>query len=95
MEGIRFYEEFENKRKGISNGNVVAVIHENNWYRQDATGRLQLLYEAIGAVYFYPNSPVCGTGVSQEYLWSTCKRVSESKAREIHPELFTVLDKPD
>ncbi len=51
MKGVSFYEEFANKRKGVSEGNCVAVLVER------------------------------------------CKRVSEQRAREIHPELFKYLEK--
>jgi hypothetical protein len=92
MKDFRFYEVYKNKRKGITEGNVIAVIPENKWIDQDRTGKAQLMYDSIGAVYFRPNSPVCGSGVSQDYLWAMCKRISESKAREIHPALFQYLD---
>ena len=92
MRGVRFYEEFDNKRKGISNGNVVAVIPENRWIKEYADGSTDLIYDAISAVFYHPDSDVCGTGVSQGYLRASCKRVSESKARKIHPRLFEVLD---
>lgn len=95
MKGYRFYEEFDNKRKGISNGNVVAVIPENRWTEQYPDGSIDVIYDVIGAVFYHPNSDVCGTGASQGYLSESCKRVSESKARKIHPKLFEVLDMPD
>jgi len=95
MKGIRFYEEYNDKRKGISNGNVVAVIPENRWIIEHADGSTDLIYDAISAVFYRPNSDVCRTGVSQGYLWDSCKRISESKAREIHPALFQYLDQAD
>lgn len=92
MVGIRFYEEYSNKRKGIKQGNVVAVIPENKWIDYRSHGTAELLFDGIGAVFFYPNSPVCGTNVAQGYLRESCKRISESKARQIHPALFQYLD---
>ena len=98
MKGYRFYEEFgdaKNKRKGISQGNVVALWlsldesgYDHPWYisNHDVVG------EGFGAVFFTPNSPVNWNCVSADYLHETCKRVSEKRAREIHPELFKRLD---
>jgi hypothetical protein len=82
MRGIRFYEEFTHKRKGISAGNAVAIGESN----RDGT------FEAIGALYDTPNSPVASTAVSDSYLFKNCKRVSEARAREVHPNLFQYLD---
>ena len=52
-----------------------------------------LSIEGAGAVFFEPDSPVCGCSISLEYLQTRCKRISESKAREIHPRLFDYLDR--
>lgn len=88
MYGYRFYEEYENKPKGVSAGNVVAVnCVDPAFWSGDGMAR-----EAMGAVLFSPNSPVGSTSVSQKYLRTKCKRVSEHAARAIHPTLFGVLD---
>jgi hypothetical protein len=84
VKGFRFYEEFADKRKGASEGNVVAVLVANGL---SSTG----LYDAIAGVDERPNSPVAGTGVQPLYLRKRCKRVSESRAREIHRQLFAYL----
>jgi hypothetical protein len=47
--------------------------------------------DAVGAVYYTPNSPVATTGVSWEYIREKCKRIPESMAKEIHPELWNYL----
>ncbi len=52
----------------------------------------KLCYEAIAALFEQPNSPVAGTGVALDYLRQKCKRISEAKARTIHPALFERLD---
>lgn len=49
--------------------------------------------DAIGAVYSHADSGVASVGASPDYLRKLCKRVSEAKAREIHPTLFRVLDR--
>ena len=88
MKDWRFYEEFEHKRKGVSAGNVVAV------YLPTWTESLMLTkcVEALSALFFRPNSPVSFGGVSLGHLQEKCKRVSETRAREVHPALFERLD---
>lgn len=100
MKGIRFYEEFktpQDKRKGKSAGTVVAAIVENGVYftqnhTKEGKPTQTACYECVCAVYARPNSPVCSSGVALEYLSKNCKRIPESKAREIHPKLFEYLD---
>ena len=88
MNGIRFYLEFTDKSKRQSGGTVVAALVLNGSYW--SSGRL--CYEAIAALFEQPNSPVAGTGVAVDYLRRKCKRISEAKARRIHPALFERLD---
>jgi hypothetical protein len=90
MNGVRFYEEFSSKRRGVSEGNVVAVLVANGW--SPGYGRI---YDAIVAPFEHTNCPPCGGSVSTEYLRLKCKRVSEARAREIHPRLFTMLENDD
>jgi len=52
----------------------------------------KLCYEAIAAVFALHNSRVAGTGVALDYLRQKCRRISEAKARKIHPALFERLD---
>lgn len=84
MKDIRFYEEFTSKRRGLSAGTVVAIGLPN--ILGDGT------FEAVGAVFERPNSPVTSISVHCSYLFFNCKRVSEQRAREVHPELFKYLD---
>lgn len=89
MKGVRFYLQHDtprDKRKGKHNGNVFAAFYENKFF-----SRLWLV-EGVGAVFYTPNSAVAGTSAAIEYLDSNCKRISEAKAREIHPALFAYLD---
>ena len=91
MKGYRFYEEFENKHKGISAGTVVAVELETRRYYRD----LCIPHHDIGAVaavFDHPNSGCTFTAVSFDYLRTKCKRISEARAREIHPHLFDYLE---
>lgn len=97
MKGVRFYLEYPNEkekekatRKDLGNhsGNVIAVFYENNWY-ETFDG---IFYDGLAPLLWKPNSPVCGTSIHEDFLRDKCKRISEKQAREIHPELFVILD---
>ena len=88
MNGIRFYQEFKNKSNCQSAGTVVAALVLNGSYWSSGT----ICYEALAAIFDGPNSPLAGTGVACDYLRQKCKRISEAKARTIHPALFERLD---
>jgi len=87
MKDTRFYEEFTNTSKMVSRQTVVAIAPSTIHISQG-----DVLYEATGSIFNRPNSPVCGTSVDQKYLTMLCKRVSEKKARKIHPNMFKYLD---
>jgi len=82
MKGVRFYEECD--------GNVVAIFYENYTFEHN-----EAVFDAIGAVFFYYNAPVSSTRAPQSYLRKQCKRISESRAREVHPRLFAYLDETE
>jgi hypothetical protein len=90
LNGIRFYEEFEDKSKRKSGGTVVAALVLNGTYRSSG----KVCWEALAGLFDHPNSPVAGTGVALDYLRQKCKRISQIKARAIHPALFQRLDQP-
>ena len=94
MKGIRFYLEFETpqrKRKGENTGNVIAAhITQAGAFLGFHSGESYLI-ECITALHAAPNSVVCSSLVIIEYLSDSCKRISEAKAREIHPALFDAL----
>jgi hypothetical protein len=83
-----FYEEFSDTSKRSSAGTIVAALVCNGLYW--SSGRV--CYEAVAGLFDQPNSPVAGTGVACNYLRQKCKRISEAKARTIHPALFERLD---
>ncbi|HEY9516345.1 MAG TPA: hypothetical protein VIQ74_11760 [Gemmatimonadaceae bacterium] len=90
MRGYRFFEEFSDGRFETSSGNVIAV---------DITGESFVQEGGVcyGAVVAFPdsatpNSPVLGRLFNAEYLGARCRRISESRARSIHPRLFEYLD---
>ena len=96
MRGMRFYEEMKNKRRRESAGTVVAVElvvdgrgrnPQWRWNGQD------MECDAFGSVMDVPDGNVCGTGVSRGYLREKCIRISERRARVIHPRLFAYLDR--
>jgi len=90
MNGIRFYHEFTNKSKRQSARTVVGALVCNGQFW--STGKV--CYEALAGLFDHPNSVVCGTAVALDYLHDKCKRVSEAKARIIHPALFERLQQP-
>lgn len=96
MKYVRFYLEYgskANKRKGVHEGNVLALLDTmGDGFRPQYMGDLQYSHECISAVFFHPNSAVCGTQCHVRYLREECKRIPEWKARQIHPNLFAYLD---
>lgn len=93
MQGYRFYEEVKRKHgKRESQGTVIAVeVANGGWFDSER----RYCYGAIVGLYPHPNSVVCGSNVSADYLRDECVRISEARAREIHPRLFAWLDTPD
>ena len=71
MKNYHFYLDFnnpKNKRNNKNCGNVIAVIpklFDSN------------CYEAITAIFDYPNAPVTTTIVHRNYLSESTKRISE------------------
>ena len=88
MSGIFFYQEFIDKSKRSSAGTIVAALVCNGLYWTSG----KVCYEAIAGLFDRPNAPVAGTGVACDYLRQKCERISEAKARSIHPALFGRLD---
>lgn len=93
MKYIRFYQEFEDeKTRKISSGNVMAVQTDLKGfpkYRYTPNG---YIIDGFGAIGFEPNSDVAGTSVNKEWLQQNTKRISEEKARKIHPKLFKYFE---
>ena len=87
MNGVRFYLEFSDSSKRQSGGTVVAALVLNGSYWSSG----KLCYEALAALFEQPNAPVAGTGVALDYLRRKCQRISEAKARTLHPALFERL----
>jgi len=87
MSGICFYQEFSDRSKLRSAGTIIAALVCNGHYWTSG----KVCYEAIAGLFDRPNSPVAGTGVACDYLRQKCKRISEAKARTIHPALFERL----
>jgi hypothetical protein len=91
MKDFRFYLEFEGaeaKRKGNHSGNVFA--RDLTITPHPSAGGYDIA-EGYGADTHQPNAPVAWTSASVEYLRTNCKRISEAKAREIHPKLFAAM----
>lgn len=95
MKYVRFYLEHRDKkmkRKGIHQGNVIAVFIREDGNFQWNPGSQSI--ECIAAVHYFPDSPCASTSVGIEYLRENCKRISEAMARDIHPQLFVRLQCP-
>ena len=92
MKGWRFYEEFKSPRRKVPIGNVVALDTIQKPHPLNADGHFQWQHGCISAVYYQPNSPVVYDSVALYYVRRYCKRISEAKAREIHPKLFEYLE---
>jgi hypothetical protein len=90
MTGIRFYEVFNDTTKREPAGKAIAVFPY--LWRDGSGGQGRLYYSVIGLAH-RPNPPVLTTTVAESYLRSKCRRVSESRARRIHPNLFRYLEK--
>ena len=93
MKGYRFYLEFDStadKRKGVARGKCMAVLlgKDGKPLRQSDPK----MVECIAGVYDQHDSVCGGTSASRDYLRKNCKRVSENKAREIHPSLLKYLE---
>ena len=96
MKNIRFYQEFTDVRKTKPTGNVIAVSTDKRGYPDYFNyGNGKVSVECASAIYFEPNSEVTGDSVSRDYLKENTKRISEAKARKIHPKLFEYLDSDD
>ena len=88
MNGICFYQEFSDRSNRRSAGIIIAALVCSGHYWSIG----KVCYEAIAGLFDRPNSPVAGTGVACDYLRQKCRRISEAKARTIHPALFERLD---
>ena len=91
MRGYRFFEEYHEDTE-VSAGNVIALnvgLGESAFIQPGA-----ICFEAVCADgnARSPNSPVKPTYVNVEYLGKRCRRITEARARDIHPRLFEFLD---
>ena len=101
MKNFRFYVEypmdvnpknFSRKDLGKHSGNCLAVMTDTKQFVRDCARQVQVQYDCIGAIYFDANAQCAGSSCYADYLTKSCKRVSEKQAREIHPNLFAILD---
>ena len=95
MRGYRFFIEFNSrgdKWKGCDRGTVFALYTGEGVEEERTLSSLRAYPQGLGAILNQENSPVCWCGTSYPYLRDFCKRVSEKRAREVHPALFLRLD---
>ncbi len=90
MRGLRFFEEYTDAARARSAGTVVAIDMTGRSFVQEGG----VCYDALSAAADgpSPNGPVLQRWCNAEYLGSRCRRVSEARARAIHPRLFEYLD---
>jgi hypothetical protein len=86
----RFFEEYNDGRLESSSGNVIAIDLTGDSFVQEGG----VCYGAVVAIpdKAKPNSPVFKRLFNAEYLGARCRRISEARARLIHPRLFEYLD---
>lgn len=89
MIGVRFYEVFKDRQKLESTGKAVAVFP---YVWREGSGGQGLLFGAIVGLGHRPNAPALRSFVSAKYLQTYCRRIGESRARQIHPNLFRKLE---
>ncbi|MEP6692828.1 MAG: hypothetical protein ABJD07_16845 [Gemmatimonadaceae bacterium] len=87
---IHFFEEYAGHDLQQSAGNVIAIYFTDELVIKDG----KVLFRAVcaGDEAMRPNSPVTPTLFDAEYLGSHCRKISEARARDIHPRLFAYLD---
>ena len=94
MKGIAFYLEYESahaKRRGESLGTVIAVYYDKSKFARGAyQSNGEWMRDCVGT-FEGGKGDICGATCSDGYLREKCKRISEARAREIHPELFACL----
>jgi hypothetical protein len=88
MKDFRFYQEFGDAKKTVPTGNCIATYTAT----MPESLAINRTVECFSGVYFEPDSPCCFGSVSVKYLGEKCKRVSEEKARAIHPKLFRRIE---
>ena len=85
MKGFRFYAKRNGSRECFA---VYTEVDPLDFFECHGFAG----YEGLGATFYHENSDVAWTAISVEYLRDNYRRVSEAKAREIHPALFAFLD---
>ena len=90
MRGFRFFEEYAHGGGDESTGNVIAIPTAEASFVQPGGICFQVICAPPEAR--APNSPVRPAYVNVEYLGKHCRRITELRARAIHPRLFEYLD---
>ena len=91
MHGYRFFEEYRDEGRRDSLNSVVAIDVEKGPFVQEGG----VCYRAV-CTDREKNEPghkaVRMVLFNAEYLGTHCRRISEQRARELHPEVFSFLE---
>lgn len=89
MKGYVFYQDKKVSVNPQGFGGVIAVNNPREY--QGST----LNMDCYASLQDIPDSLICSTSASIGYLRESCKKISEFKARRLHPTMFQSLDSPD
>lgn len=98
MKGYWFFLEWPGRKARREDSRTAPTKHSGNVIARATTIRpryvgTKLMHEGYVATYPDPNSPVNRSGsICGDHLRRLCRRISEKRARVIHPELFKRLD---
>ena len=96
MKGIRFYAEYDSPKAKRDNDpspeNCIAIFVNNKGQAEAFYSGKYACYECACGLLDQANSPVCSSSIPIHILSKYYKRISEAKARKIHPLLFRYLE---
>jgi hypothetical protein len=90
MSLYKYFEEYTTAQREASTGNVIAVPERMASVVQP--GGICLPVVCASEEDTTPNSPVSPALLMAEYLGTHCRKISEARARRIHPRLFEYLE---
>ena len=92
MKGYRFYLEYETPADKRTGTVLAPGKHTGNVVATDLDTRHRGGFEGLSSVYAHADSPVNWGALPFDFLATRCRRIPETLARLIHPQLFARLD---